>query len=93
MKQLKTGIVGCGKVARLHAKALAQSEYSLFTGVCSRDQSKADAFAADFGVRGYDDVTQMVEDAGLEAVVVCTPHPFHAEPTLQAAQAARHRSR
>lgn len=90
MKQLRTGIVGCGKVARLHAQALVQSEHSLFTAVCSRDQGKADAFAGDFGVRGYDDVTQMVEEARLEAVVVCTPHPFHAEPTLQAAQAGAH---
>jgi UDP-N-acetyl-2-amino-2-deoxyglucuronate dehydrogenase len=90
MKKLKTGIIGCGKVSHIHAKALAASTYSVFSAVCSRTQSKADGFAAQYGVRAYDDVSRMITEESLDVVIVCTPHPFHAEPTIQSAEAGAH---
>ena len=34
MEQLKTGIIGCGKVGDFHAKAYANLPNSAFTAVC-----------------------------------------------------------
>ncbi len=90
MKKLKTGIIGCGKVTDLHAKALARLQCSAFTAVCSRTRSKAEQYGAKYGAKGYDDVTQMVENESLDAVLVCTPHPFHAVPIIQAIEAGAH---
>lgn len=90
MEKLKTGIIGCGKVTPLHAKALAELDCSVFRAVCSRSLAKAEQVGAAYGVTGYDDVTRMVERESLDAVVVCTPHPFHAAPAIAAMEAGAH---
>lgn len=88
--KLKTGVIGCGKVTPLHAKALAASQFSEFRAVCSRSQTRAGKFSETYGVRGYVDVEEMVAREALDAVVVCTPHPFHAQPTILAAKSGAH---
>src|SRR5947209_1832783 len=87
MPTVRTALVGCGKVGQIHAAALRQLPESTFAAVCDRDPARAAAFAGRYGVRPYDDVGRMVREAGAEAVVVCTPHPLHAEPVLAAAEA------
>ena len=90
MQKLKTGIIGCGKVTDLHAKALACLETSAFTAVCSRSGDKARQYAQKYGVKGYDNVAEMVAAESLDAVLVCTPHPFHAQPAIHALRAGAH---
>lgn len=90
MEKLKTGIVGCGKVTGLHAKALMDLQCSVFTAVCSRSRDKAQDYAARYGVRGYDNVREMIERESLDEVIVCTPHPFHAAACIEAMQAGAH---
>ena len=50
MEQLKTGIIGCGKVGDFHAKAYANLPNSAFTAVCDANRDRAEAFAARYGV-------------------------------------------
>lgn len=90
MEKLKTGIIGTGKVAHLHAAALAELEESEFVAVCNANIEGARAFAEQYGVKAYADVEEMVEDAGVEAVTVCTPHPLHADGAIRAARAGAH---
>lgn len=87
---VRIGIIGCGKVADLHARALGACAHADFRAVCSRSLPKAEAFAARYGVRGYADVGAMIAKEALQAVIVCTPHPAHREPTLHAAAAGAH---
>ncbi len=87
---LKTGIIGCGKVARIHAASLMNLEASDFRAVCSRSLEKAEAFGEQFGVKGYDDVNTMVAHEQLDMVIVCTPHPNHKEPVVTAIKAGAH---
>ena len=90
MRPLRTALIGYGKVAHTHAQALGGLPESRFVAVCGRDLGRARAFAERYGVAAYDDVTTMVRQAGVEAVVVCTPHPAHAAPSIAAAQAGAH---
>src|SRR2546423_1717666 len=90
MEQLKTGIVGTGKVAHLHAAALAELEESDFTAVCNVNFEGARRFAEAYGVRAYADVEEMVRDGGVQAVTICTPHPLHAGAAIRAARAHAH---
>ena len=85
MKQLKTGIIGCGKVGDFHAKAFAALPQSVFTAVCDNDIERAKAFAARYGVKAYDAVETMCTQEKLDVVSVCTPHPLHANPAVTAA--------
>jgi UDP-N-acetyl-2-amino-2-deoxyglucuronate dehydrogenase len=90
MEKLKTGIIGTGKVGHLHAAALIDLEESDFTAVCNVNFRGAQAFAEHYGVKAYADVEEMVKSAGVQAVTICTPHPLHAEPAMEAARAGAH---
>jgi UDP-N-acetyl-2-amino-2-deoxyglucuronate dehydrogenase len=88
MNKLRTGIVGCGKVSHTHARALSELRESEFVAAYSRSADKAAAFAGQYGAVGYDDLDAMLKE--LEAVVICTPHPFHAAPAVRALEAGVH---
>jgi UDP-N-acetyl-2-amino-2-deoxyglucuronate dehydrogenase len=90
MEALKTAIVGCGKVGQLHAKALSQLSESVFVAVCDMDLRRVKQFAAQYGVKGYHDVEEMIAKSGVEVLTVCTPHPLHAESAIKAAKAGVH---
>jgi predicted dehydrogenase len=90
MRTLRTGLVGCGKVGQIHAAALQSLPESAFVAACDSDPTRAAAFAERHGVRPFSDVGAMIAEAGVEAITVCTPHPLHAAPVLQAAAAGVH---
>ena len=85
-----TALVGCGKVGHTHAQALAALPESEFAAVCDVDLARAQAFAERYRVAAFDDVGEMVARARVQVVVVCTPHPLHAAPAIQAAEAGAH---
>lgn len=90
MKRLRTALVGCGKVAGIHAEALNGSSLSELVAVCDRDRSRAERLAVEYGGAPYSDLTVMLRHAQPDAVVVCTPHPLHAEAAVAAAEAGAH---
>jgi UDP-N-acetyl-2-amino-2-deoxyglucuronate dehydrogenase len=91
MMPLGTGIIGCGKIAETHAGALATLPDSRFLAVCDVDEERARAFAARYNVpHAYGSVAEMVRTPGLQAVLVCTPHPYHAPCVIAAAEAGIH---
>jgi len=90
MRRLRTALVGTGKVAHLHAAALGTVPESEFVAVCGRPTPRLGAFAEKFGVRAFTDVGEMIREAGVQAVIICTPHPAHAAPAIAAARAGVH---
>jgi UDP-N-acetyl-2-amino-2-deoxyglucuronate dehydrogenase len=90
VSQLRVGIVGCGKVGHIHATALRQLHDSQLAAVCDASGKRALAFAAQYGARAFTDVATMLREQRLDAVLICTPHPLHAAPTIQAAEAGVH---
>jgi predicted dehydrogenase len=90
MTRLRTALVGCGKVAGIHAEALTGSSLSKLVAVCDRDRLRAEQFAAKYGGAPFTDLAALLEHAHPDAVVVCTPHPLHAEATVAAAEAGAH---
>ena len=88
--KIRTAIIGAGKVGHLHAKALGALAESEFVAVCSRNAERAAAFAQQYNVKPYTDIATMIRDVRVQAVVICTPHPAHAAPALEAARAGAH---
>ena len=86
-RKIRTAIIGCGKVSHLHAAALQQSCNSELIAIYSRSLEKASGFASQYQIKPYDDISTMIREARIEAVIVCTPHPFHAEAVIEAAKA------
>jgi predicted dehydrogenase len=90
VQPVRTALIGCGKVGSIHAAALRELAESEFVAVCDSDGARVAAFAGRFGVRPYSDPGEMFREAGVEAVLVCTPHPQHAAPVIAAARAGVH---
>jgi len=61
-----------------------------FLAVCDRDAERAAAFAHRFNVRPYTELPELIKTCGVEAVFICTPHPLHAQPAIEAARASAH---
>lgn len=80
-------ILGCGKVAHLHAKAVQNLKNARLAGVWSRTPKTAIMFAAQYGTTFYAEIKDLVKQEKIDLVIVCTPHPFHLQPVLEAAKA------
>jgi predicted dehydrogenase len=89
VEPVRFGIVGCGKVGGLHAAALKAVPEAVYVGACDADPTRAAAFAATHGGAAFPDVDALLA-AGVEAVVIGTPHPAHAEPAVKAMSAGVH---
>ncbi len=88
---MRTGIVGCGGIARIHAQALAELPESEFVACCDIDEGRARALAAQHHVpHVFTDVQALVRSGLVEAICVCTPHPTHAAVVVAAAEAGVH---
>ncbi len=80
------GIAGCSRVAHLHAKAILEIPNARLAGVWSRTSVKAEEFAKTFNTKTYSDIKSMVAEEGIDLVIVCSAHPYHKEPAIEAAQ-------
>jgi predicted dehydrogenase len=90
MKPVRVALVGCGKVAQIHAAALRSLPEAEFVAVCDVSAERAEAFAAKCGVRPFIDLGVMLQDAAPEAIIIGTPHPLHAEAAVRAAESGVH---
>jgi predicted dehydrogenase len=90
VKPVRVGLVGCGKIGSIHAAALRSLPEADFVAACDTSPDRAAAFAATYGVQPFSDMGVMLREAGVEVVVIGTPHPLHAEPAVRAAEAGVH---
>lgn len=80
-------IAGCGKVAHLHARAIQNIPKARLGAVWSRTQKSAEIFADQYHTSAYSDISEMILKNSIDLVIVCTPHPFHIRPAVEAAAA------
>ena len=90
-ERIKWGLLATGAIAQAFARGVQQSQTGALVAVGSRSQEKADAFAADFKIgRAYGSYEALLADPEVEAIYVSTPHPYHGEWTIKAAEAGKH---
>ncbi|MGA2477598.1 MAG: Gfo/Idh/MocA family oxidoreductase [Spirochaetia bacterium] len=91
MKKHGVGIVGFGWVAGAHLTTF--SELPAFEPVAIMSRRKLDAaqIKAQYGadVRIYNDYEKFLADKDIEIVDICTPHPYHADQAVKAADAKK----
>lgn len=90
MNKLRSAIIGCGKMAQVHAQALKNIEETTLVAVQSRNAEKAGTTAARFGVKAYTDIAEMIQQEQVQVVVICTPHPAHREAAVIAMRHGAH---
>lgn len=87
---VRYALVGYGKVAHVHAKAIKKAEESTLVAVWGRNKEKAQAFAAEWNITAFTDMQQMIKEEQVDAVIITTPHPLHKEHAITALQAGAH---
>lgn len=90
-RRVRVGIIGCGKIAKVHAAALSQLEEAEFVACCDQDAARAQELATAYGVPNvYADVDALLRSGRVDVVHVCTPHPAHERAVVAAAAAGVH---
>jgi myo-inositol 2-dehydrogenase/D-chiro-inositol 1-dehydrogenase len=84
------GIVGTGRIARVHAAAYRSVRGASLVSCMDVDDTTARAFAADFGLKTAETFEAMIADPEIDAVIIATPNSLHAQQTVAALAAGKH---
>jgi predicted dehydrogenase len=85
-------IVGCGMIARFHARALGDVAGAKLVALVSRRATGAKKMAEELGLHcdTYENLSQALARPDLDVVIVTTPSGAHMEPAVAAAAAGKH---
>jgi UDP-N-acetylglucosamine 3-dehydrogenase len=87
---IRLAFLGCGKIAKAHAKRLRKHSADVSVGFASRDPARAQAFATECGGAAHGTYEQALASPDVDAVAVVTPPNSHLELTLAALAAGKH---
>jgi predicted dehydrogenase len=87
---LRLGVIGCGRIGQLHARAITGSTRGTLVAVCDVLPERAAAAAAAFGARPYPALRELLAHEAIDAVTIATPDHLHLAPVLEAIAADCH---
>ncbi len=74
---MKTAIIGCGGISKVHAQALSELDLAQPVAFVDIKPERAQQMAAQHGGRAYTDYLEMLDKEHPEIVHICTPHYLH----------------
>ncbi len=91
-QQIGFAIVGCGMIARFHARALAEVPDARLAALVSRREANARSMAEELGLNCVlsTDLNAVLARPDVHAVIITTPSGAHLEPAVAAAKAGKH---
>lgn len=92
MEKIKVGIVGLGRLGKVHAKNLAENVQGCqLIAACSFVQEELDYAIRELGVEEtYQDYEEMVKSPTIDAVFIVSPSGFHCEQIQFAMEHGKH---
>lgn len=93
MGNLRSAIIGCGGVARVHAHAINDNTDAQLVATVDIKEERAIRYAEKYGVEGckpYTDYKELLKDPTIDVVHICTPHHLHAPMVIDAVAAGKH---
>jgi UDP-N-acetylglucosamine 3-dehydrogenase len=90
-KKIGIAVIGCGDIsrARYFPAIHGSSEFEL-RGLYSRNLKTCEPLAAQYGGKIYPDLDALLRAPEIEAVVIATPHPSHADIAVRSFEAEKH---
>jgi predicted dehydrogenase len=89
--KINLGIIGCGGLGTENLKACASRENVVVTAACDVWKARLDKTLSKYpGCKGYDNYRELLNHAGLDAVIIATPAHWHAIQAVEAAKAGKH---
>ncbi len=91
-RPVRVGVIGAGNIVqRLHLPTLRQLENVELTALAEANPERLRECVATFGfARGHTDYRAMLDQGGLDAVLVAAPNVLHAPATIAALEAGCH---
>jgi phthalate 4,5-cis-dihydrodiol dehydrogenase len=84
------GIIGLGMAGAVMVHAAARHPGIRIVAAADPQPPPRAAFASDFGAPAFEDARQVCERPDVEAVYIATPHQFHREHAILAADCGKH---
>jgi len=84
------GIAGLGMAGAVMVHAAAAHQDFVLVAGADPHPGPREAFARDHNARAYEDVRMLVRDQAVQVVYIATPHQFHAEHAVLAAEHGKH---
>ncbi len=90
--QVNVALIGCGRVAEVHAKALCALPQTNLAAVVDVKPERAERFGKVYNNRArvLTDYHEALADPEIDAVEICTPHYLHPEIAINAVRAGKH---
>ena len=89
---LRVGILGCGGIARIHARCLQKlgEDRAKIVRAYDRNHDAARAFVEEFGGLACHQAEEVIEAREVDAVYICTMHDSHPAFIKAAVVAGKH---
>jgi predicted dehydrogenase len=82
--------VGCGRVARAHARRLRRHKRDVQIAFASRDPARAEKFGRELGGPAFASYDEALAAADVDVIAITTPPSSHLELALRALAAGKH---
>jgi predicted dehydrogenase len=90
MKKLNVAVIGAGSISEVHFNAYTNNPEVNLYAVCDLNEERAKAKAAKYGAQKvFTDYRQLLADAAVDAVSICTWNNSHAEISIAAVEAGK----
>ncbi|MFL6562918.1 MAG: Gfo/Idh/MocA family protein, partial [Bacillus sp. (in: firmicutes)] len=91
MEKLRVGVIGCGSIAQhRHLPEYKANKNVELVAVCDSNEERAREVAEKFGAEAYTSFEELLKNAEVDAVSVCTPNYLHAPISIAALNAGVH---
>ncbi|OSX69310.1 hypothetical protein BU14_1630s0003 [Porphyra umbilicalis] len=88
-KTVGIGIIGCGRIGQVHAKAISSTLGAKLVAVADPFEKFGRAVASEFSTTWVADWKELVANPEVDGVVIGSPTPFHAEQIIACAEAGK----
>lgn len=89
-KIIKFGIIGCGRISRIHTAVISKLSGTRLMAVCDIIEKRAGDYAEKFKCESYKDYKELLKSKNIDIVNICTPTYLHADMTVAAAEFGKH---
>lgn len=92
MKKLKLGVIGAGRIGKVHIATLVQNvPQADIVAIADTNINVASEVAKMFGIASvFTDYMSVIKHPDVEAVVICSPTDTHAKYIIDSARAGKH---